>query len=91
MTMTDDYLILIEQGPTSWGAWSPELPGCVAVGNTLPETLGLMREAIGLHLEVSSEHGDPIPAPRGPGIYLRSSEQRLLSGEFAQLREPVSG
>jgi predicted RNase H-like HicB family nuclease len=65
-----DYLILVEQGPTSWGAWSPDLPGCIAAGDTKDETVALMREAISGHLEVMAEHGDLIPEPSGPGVYI---------------------
>ena len=66
MSNAADYLILIEQGPTSWGAWSPDLPGCIAAGDTKDETVALMRKAIQGHLEVMAEYGDPIPEPSGP-------------------------
>jgi len=46
-----DYVVIIEKGETSYGAYVPDLPGCVAVGETREETLGLIREAIELHLE----------------------------------------
>jgi predicted RNase H-like HicB family nuclease len=46
------YLILIEGGPSSnYSAWSPDLPGCVATGDTLEETEEEMRRAIAFHLE----------------------------------------
>ena len=65
------YLILIEGGPPSnYSAWSPDLPGCVAVGDTLEEVEREMREAIASHLEVMSEDGDPLPEPSGPGVYV---------------------
>lgn len=66
----NDYLILLEQGPTSCGAWSPDLPGCVAVGEDAAEALQLMREAIAMHLDGIIEDGDPIPTPSGPGVYI---------------------
>jgi predicted RNase H-like HicB family nuclease len=70
MSNSADYLILVEQGPTSWGAWSPDLPGCIAAGDSKDETVALMREAISGHIEVMAEHGDPIPEPSGPGVYV---------------------
>jgi len=58
------YLVVIEQGDTSFGAHVPDLPGCVAVGATEEEALRLVREAIAFHLEALAEQGLPIPEPR---------------------------
>ena len=57
------YLVLYEKGPTSWGAYLPDLPGCVAAGDTLDEVKQLIREAVEFHLEGMREEGDPIPEP----------------------------
>lgn len=46
-----DYLVVIERGPSSFGAYVPDLPGCVAVGETRQEVEGLMREAMAFHIE----------------------------------------
>ncbi|HEY3550579.1 MAG TPA: type II toxin-antitoxin system HicB family antitoxin [Gaiellaceae bacterium] len=65
------YLILIEGGPPSnFSAWSPDLPGCAATGDTLEEVEREMRAAIALHLEGLAEDGEPIPEPSGPGVYV---------------------
>lgn len=65
------YLILIERGPPSnYSAWSPDLPGCVATGETLEEVEREMRAAVALHLEGLAEEGAPIPDPSGPGVYV---------------------
>jgi predicted RNase H-like HicB family nuclease len=45
------------------GAYVPDLPGCVAAGESREEVLSLIREAIALHLEGLKEQGQPIPAP----------------------------
>jgi predicted RNase H-like HicB family nuclease len=67
----DPDLILIVGGPPSnYSAWSPDLPGCVASGDTFDECLGEMRSAIAFHLEILAENGDPIPEPTGPGVYV---------------------
>jgi predicted RNase H-like HicB family nuclease len=58
------YLVVVEQGDTSFGAYAPDLPGCAAVGETREEALRLLREAITLHLEALKEQGLPIPQPR---------------------------
>lgn len=55
------FLVIIEEGPDSFGAYVPDLPGCVAVGGTREETLALMQEAIAFHLEGLKADGQPIP------------------------------
>jgi predicted RNase H-like HicB family nuclease len=57
------YLVVVEKGPTSFGAYVPDLPGCVALGDTKEGVLALIREAIELHLEDLEEGGEPIPHP----------------------------
>lgn len=57
------YAIIIEKGETSYGAYVPDLPGCVAVGETLEEIEALIREAIEFHIEGLREDGLPIPEP----------------------------
>ncbi|MDE2766657.1 MAG: type II toxin-antitoxin system HicB family antitoxin [Chloroflexota bacterium] len=58
------YAVVIERGPTSYGAHVPDLPGCVAVGETKAEVVVLIREAIELYLEALEEDGEAIPAPQ---------------------------
>ena len=58
-----EYLVVIEKGPTSYGAYVPDLPGCVAVGESRTEVEGLIREAIELHIEDLREEGRPLPEP----------------------------
>jgi predicted RNase H-like HicB family nuclease len=55
------YAVVVEQGTTSFGAHVPDLPGCVAVGETREEVLELIQEAIEFHLEGLREEGQPIP------------------------------
>jgi predicted RNase H-like HicB family nuclease len=57
------YLVVIEKGPTSFGAYVPDLPGCVAVAKTRREVKRLIREAIQLHVADMRERGDSIPKP----------------------------
>lgn len=58
-----EYVVILERGETSFGAYVPDLPGCVAVGKTKEEALRLIREAIEFHLEGMREDGLPIPEP----------------------------
>jgi len=57
------YAIVIEKTDNNYGAWAPDLPGCVAVGDTVEEVQQLMQEAIEMHLAGMREDGDPIPPP----------------------------
>jgi predicted RNase H-like HicB family nuclease len=57
------YLVVVEHGKKSWGAHVPDLPGCVAVGETRDEVLHLIREAIDLHIEGLKQDGIPVPPP----------------------------
>ena len=57
------YAIVIEKGETSYGAYVPDLPGCLAVGETKEEVEALIREAIQFHLEMLQSGGFPIPEP----------------------------
>jgi predicted RNase H-like HicB family nuclease len=58
-----EYLVIVEKGDTSFGAYVPDLPGCVAVGDTKDEAMQLIREAIELHIESLRENGEDVPAP----------------------------
>jgi predicted RNase H-like HicB family nuclease len=59
-----EYLVIYEQGDTSWGAYSPDLPGVAVVGDTRAEVEQLIREAIPFHLDGLREAGLPVPEPR---------------------------
>lgn len=59
--MPCDFLILMEPTATGFSAHVPDLPGCIAAGETREETLQLMREAIALPLEGMRLHGEAIP------------------------------
>ena len=64
------YAIVVEEGPASYGAYVPDLPGCVAAGVTKDEVLKLIREAIEFHLDGMREEGLPIPAPSSTAEYV---------------------
>ena len=64
------YAVVIEKTSTGYGAYAPDLPGCVAAGDTIEETERLMREAIEFHLEGMRAHGDPVPEPTAVAQYV---------------------
>jgi len=57
------YLVVVEKGPSSYGAHVPDLPGCIAAGETKEEVLSLIREVIEFHIEGLKQVGQPIPGP----------------------------
>ena len=64
------YMVVIEKGETSWGAYVPDLPGCVAVGETEAEVKQLIQEAIEFHIEDLAESGAQIPLPLSRSDYV---------------------
>lgn len=57
------YAVVIEEGPKSFGAYVPDLPGCVAVGESRAEVVQLIQEAVELHLQSLQEQGEKTPSP----------------------------
>jgi predicted RNase H-like HicB family nuclease len=57
------YVVIVEKGETSFGAYVPDLPGCIAAADTREEVLRLIHEAIEFHVEGLREDGEPIPEP----------------------------
>ena len=64
------YMVVIEHGESSWGAHVPDLPGCVAVGETRGETINLIREALTLHIDGLRAQGLPVPRPSSEGEFV---------------------
>ncbi len=74
MTEAQRYPILIEEAPAGgFGAWAPDLPGCVALGSTIEQAEAEMREAIAFHVDGLRREGEPVPEPSFAegGTYLR--------------------
>ena len=66
------YAVIIEKGEDSYGAYVPDLPGCVAVGDTPEEVKILIQEAIEFHLEGLQEDGESIPQPNSSIEYVET-------------------
>ena len=62
------YTVIIEKGPTSYGAYIPDLPGCVAAGDSREEVVELITAAVADHVEIMAEHGETIPEPTSTAI-----------------------
>ena len=64
------YAVIIEKAENNYSAYAPDIPGCIAVGDTLEETKQMIQEAIEFHLEGMREEGLPIPEPTTHAEYI---------------------
>lgn len=64
------FAVVIEKSNNGFAAYVPDLPGCVAAGEDLPETERLIREAIEFHREGMRAHGEMIPEPTALAEYV---------------------
>ena len=58
------YTIVIERAPGNYAAYVPDLPGCVATGDTREDAVREIRQAIRYHIESLREYGEPVPEPQ---------------------------
>lgn len=66
------YLVVIEGEDDSFSGYVPDLPGCVAAGDSADEVRQLMHEAIPLHVESLRSHGEPVPPPHTQVEYVEA-------------------
>ena len=62
--MPMQYLVIIEKSENGFGAYVPDLPGCIAAGETRKEVITLIQEAIEFHIEGLRKSGDAVPKPK---------------------------
>lgn len=63
------YLVVVEEGENGFGAYVPDLPGCVAAANSREGVVTLIQESIEFHIEGLKKSGDPVPKPvSGSGL-----------------------
>jgi predicted RNase H-like HicB family nuclease len=67
------YAVVIEKASNNFSAYVPDLPGCVATGDTVEEVEGLIREAITLHMKSLREDGLPVPSPSSHVEYVEAA------------------
>ena len=70
-----EFLVVVEKGKTSYGAYVPDLPGCVAVGSTKRQVLKLIADGMRLHIQALRDAGEAVPTP--------SSRSELVKVEAA--------
>jgi predicted RNase H-like HicB family nuclease len=66
------YAVVIEKADGIYSAYVPDLPGCVATGDTVKATENEIREAIRFHIEDLKADGLPIPAPTSIANYVEA-------------------
>jgi predicted RNase H-like HicB family nuclease len=89
-----DYLVVIEKGRSSFGAYVPDLPGVGVVGRSVPEVKRLVKEAIQFHIAGLREDGLAIPRPAArphkvPMPRLRTRRFTGRTGHSSQRRRRV--
>ena len=67
------YAIVVERAKKNYAAYVPDLPGCIATGDTLKETERLIHEAIEIHVAGLREDGLPVPEPSSVVDYVEIS------------------
>jgi predicted RNase H-like HicB family nuclease len=67
------YAVVIEKASNNFSAYVPDLPGCIATGDTVEEVEGLIREAITLHMKSLREDGLPVPSPSSHVEYVEAA------------------
>jgi len=63
-----EYAVIIERGPRNLSAYLPDLPGCVATGDTEEEVVKNIRDAARFHIEDMKLHGEPVPPPSSKAL-----------------------
>lgn len=74
-----EFAVVIERGPASYGAYVPDLPGCVAVADTEAEVRKMIREAIVFDLEGMRLKGEAIPEPTSRVEYVEVEETAAVA------------
>ena len=87
------YAVVYERTPNNYSAYAPDVPGCIAAGDTRAEVKELMQEAITYHLEMLRDYGDPIPEPQlsTEEAVAYNSESLAADGEPFTQEETVVG
>ena len=71
------YTFIIEKGPSSYGAYAPDLPGCIAAAESKEEVSKLIAEAVEIYVEEMRKDGLPLPIPQSSGV----AESRSAYGD----------
>lgn len=73
------YMVVIEKGEQGYGAYVPDLPGCIAAGETEDDVRTLIQEAIRFHIEGLVEDGEPVPLPNSESFFIEVSSTPTIN------------
>ncbi|MCY4068453.1 MAG: type II toxin-antitoxin system HicB family antitoxin [Acidimicrobiaceae bacterium] len=79
------YVVVCERTANSWGAYVPDVLGCISVSDTYEETLKYIKEALIGHIELMLQDGDPLPEPTASIDDAIRSHLELLSEDFGEI------
>ena len=87
------YAVVFEQTPNNYGAYAPDVPGCISTGKTWEEMQEMIREALAFHIEGMVEDGEPIPEPKmsideAIAYHSQALEESALNS-YAEYGDPV--
>jgi predicted RNase H-like HicB family nuclease len=92
--MTREYLVVYEKNDSNWSAFSPDIPGCGSLGDTVEEARANMREALELYLNETAKAGEPIPEPATTSVdfaeFDPDHQTRQYMVEWVQIALPKS-
>ena len=80
------YAIIVEKGKRNYSAYVPDVPGCIATGQTLEEVKQQMKEALELHMEGMLLDGESVPRPSTDCGYVSINLAKLDKGLREQTR-----
>lgn len=75
------YLVIVEKADGNFGAYLPDVDGCVATGRTADETLRLLKDALTSHFELMAEEGYVIPEPTSTAGYVEIDVPEPVKGK----------
>jgi len=75
------YLVVVEKAPNNYGAYIPDVDGCVATGESVEETVRLLQEALVMHFELMAEDGETIPEPTSQAAYVEVDTPETAVGK----------
>jgi predicted RNase H-like HicB family nuclease len=68
--MAMKYLVIVEKSENGFGAYVPDLPGCVAAAETRREVVALIQKAMEFHIKGLQASGEPVPGPRSQSEFV---------------------
>ena len=83
--MNNKFLVVIEKGGNNYSAYSPDVPGCVATGKTVEETISNMKEALEFHIEGMLADGESYPQPKSLNHYITNTDEISIDDIFTHI------